>query len=165
MFVLIQLSVKTSRGGAVRFSNTQLDLCVCMLEVHPAKSPIFLLLVTCSIVLIIEWASLNSVVSVSCLYVQLCCCGMLGLVYSIVWYKIYNFKLTGHSLVACWYMYFLLKKVKFVSGSSKIQTLSFDSSSIKTEIYNDGKTLRLLKYLFFIYERAGILLTSRYITQ
>ena len=71
-----------------------------MLEVHPAKSPIYLLFVTCSTALIIE-ATLNSVASVSCLYVQLCCCGMLGLVYSIVWYKIYNFKLTGHSLVAC----------------------------------------------------------------
>ena len=34
-----------------------------------------------------------------------------------------------------------------VSGSSKIQTLSFDSSSIKTEIYSDGNTCRLLKLL------------------
>ena len=38
-----------------------------------------------------------------------------------------------------------------VSGSSKIQTLSFDSSSIKTEIYSNGKNLRLLKLVFFIY--------------
>ena len=37
-----------------------------------------------------------------------------------------------------------------VNGSSKIQTLSFDSSSIETEIYSDGNTHRLLKLLFFI---------------
>ena len=36
------------------------------------------------------------------------------------------------------------------NGSSKIQTLSFDSSSIETEIYSDGNTHRLLKLLFFI---------------
>ena len=52
-----------------------------------------------------------------------------------------------------------------MSGSSKIQTLSFDSSSIKTEIYSDGKTLRLLKFVFFTYKCAGILQTSVYITQ
>ena len=34
--------------------------------------------------------------------------------------------------------------ISYVSGSSKIQTLSFDSSSIKTEIYSDGNTHRLL---------------------
>ena len=43
--------------------------------------------------------------------------------------------------------------------------MSFDSSSIKTEIYSDGKTLRLLKFVFFIYKCAGIKLTSAYITQ
>ena len=43
-----------------------------------------------------------------------------------------------------------------MSGSIKIQTLSFDSSSIKTEIYSDENALRLLKFLFFIYECAGI---------
>ena len=53
----------------------------------------------------------------------------------------------------------------YVSGSSKIQTLSFDSSSIKTEIYSNGKNLRLLKFVFFIYKHAGIKLTSAYITQ
>ena len=36
---------------------------------------------------------------------------------------------------------------KYVSGSSKIQTLSFDLSSIKTEIYSNGKNLRLLKFV------------------
>ena len=56
-------------------------------------------------------------------------------------------------------------KFIFVSGSSKIQTLSFDSSSIKTEIYSNGKNLRLLKFVFFIYKHAGIKLTSAYITQ
>ena len=53
----------------------------------------------------------------------------------------------------------------YVSGSSKIQTLSFDLSSIKTEIYSNGKNLRLLKFVFFIYKHAGIKLTSAYITQ
>ena len=43
--------------------------------------------------------------------------------------------------------------------------MSFDSSYIKTEIYSNGKTLRLLKFLFFIYKCAGIKLTSIYITQ
>ena len=56
-------------------------------------------------------------------------------------------------------------KFIFVSGSIKIQTLSFDSSSIKTEIYSNGKNLRLLKFVFFIYKHAGIKLTSAYITQ
>ena len=40
-----------------------------------------------------------------------------------------------------------------------------DSSSIKIEVYNNGKTHRLLKLLFFTYKCAGILLTSIYITQ
>ena len=40
-------------------------------------------------------------------------------------------------------------KTVYVSGSSKIQALSFDSSSIKTEIYSDGKTLRFIKVSFF----------------
>ena len=43
-----------------------------------------------------------------------------------------------------------------MSDSSKIQTLSYDSSSIKTEIYSDGKALRLLKFVFFIHECAGV---------
>ena len=38
----------------------------------------------------------------------------------------------------------------YVSSSSKIQTLSHDSN--KTEIYSDGKTLSLLKLVFFIYK-------------
>ena len=46
-----------------------------------------------------------------------------------------------------------------------VQALSYDSSSIKTEVYNNGKTHRLVKLLFFIYECAVILLTSVYITQ
>ena len=37
--------------------------------------------------------------------------------------------------------------------------------TIKTEIYSDGKILRLLKLVFFIYKCAGILQTSIYITQ
>ena len=53
----------------------------------------------------------------------------------------------------------------YVSGSSKIQTLSHDSSSIEIEVYNNGKTHRLLKLLFFVYKCTGILLTSIYITQ
>ena len=44
------------------------------------------------------------------------------------------------------------------------KTLSFESSSIKTEIYSNGKNLRLLKFVF-IYKHAGIKLTSAYITQ
>ena len=51
----------------------------------------------------------------------------------------------------------------YVSGSSKIQTLSHDSSSIEIEVYN-GKT-HDYKVAFFIYECAGILLTSIYVTQ
>ena len=41
---------------------------------------------------------------------------------------------------------------RYVSGSSKIQTMSFDSSSIN---YSDGNTHRLLKLLFFNLECAG----------
>ena len=48
--------------------------------------------------------------------------------------------------------------------SSKIQTLSHDSSSIEFE-YSDGKSLGLLKLVFFTYKGAGILQTSIYITQ
>ena len=55
--------------------------------------------------------------------------------------------------------------ILYVGGSSKIQTLSHDSISIEIEVYNNGKIYRLLKLLFFIYECAGILLTSIYITQ
>ena len=43
-----------------------------------------------------------------------------------------------------------------------VQALSYDSSSVKTEVYNNGKTHRLVKLLFFIYECAVILLTSVY---
>ena len=43
--------------------------------------------------------------------------------------------------------------------------MSHDSSCIEIEVYNNGKTHRLLKSVFFIYECAGILLTSLYITQ
>ena len=41
--------------------------------------------------------------------------------------------------------------------------MSHDSSSIEIEVYNNGKTLRLLKSVFFTYKGAGILLTSIYI--
>jgi len=34
--------------------------------------------------------------------------------------------------------------------------MSHDLSSIEIEVYNNGKTHRLLKLLFFIYECAGI---------
>ena len=40
-----------------------------------------------------------------------------------------------------------------------------DPGSIEIEVYNNGKTLRLLKLVFFTYECAGILLTSIYITK
>jgi len=43
--------------------------------------------------------------------------------------------------------------------------MSFDSSSIKTEIYSNGKARRLLKFLFFTYKCAGIKLASACITQ
>jgi len=43
--------------------------------------------------------------------------------------------------------------------------MSHDSSCIEIEVYNNGKTHRLVKLLFFIYKCAGILLTSIYITQ
>ena len=50
------------------------------------------------------------------------------------------------------------RELVYVSGSSRIQTLrmSHDSGSIKTEVYNNGKTLKLLKYIFFIYKCVGI---------
>ena len=75
--------------------------------------------------------------------------------------------------VVCFYMYFIymyilafhITIVTYVGGSSKIQTLSHDSSSIEIEVYNNGKTHRLLKLLFFVYKCTGILLTSIYITQ
>ena len=35
--------------------------------------------------------------------------------------------------------------------------MSHDSSSIKIEVYSNGKTHRLLKLLFFIYKYAGSL--------
>ena len=51
----------------------------------------------------------------------------------------------------------------FVGGSSKIQTLCpHDSSSIEIEVYSNGKTVRLLKSVFFIYKGAGILQTCIY---
>ena len=43
--------------------------------------------------------------------------------------------------------------------------MSHDSSPIVIEVYNNGKTHRLLKLVFFIYKCAGIQLTSAYITQ
>ena len=43
--------------------------------------------------------------------------------------------------------------------------MSHDSSFTKIVVYSNGKTHRLLKSVFFIYECAGILLTSVYITQ
>ena len=36
--------------------------------------------------------------------------------------------------------------------------MSLDSSSIEIEVYNNGKTLRLLKLVFFTYKGASILL-------
>ena len=58
-----------------------------------------------------------------------------------------------------------INQYNYVSGSSKIQTLSHDSSSIETEVYSDGKSVRLLKLVFFIYKGAGIIQTSTYIIQ
>ena len=43
--------------------------------------------------------------------------------------------------------------------------MSHDSSFFEIEVYNNGKTHRLLKLVYFIYECAGILQTSIYITQ
>ena len=43
--------------------------------------------------------------------------------------------------------------------------MSLDSSSIEIEVYNNGKTHRLLKLLLFVYECASILLTSIHINQ
>ena len=45
--------------------------------------------------------------------------------------------------------------------------MSHDSltSSTKIAVYSNGKTRRLLKSVFFIYECVGILLTGVYITQ
>ena len=47
----------------------------------------------------------------------------------------------------------------------KFKPFAHDSSFIEIEVHNSGKTHSLLKLLFFIYERAGILLTSIHITQ
>ena len=58
-----------------------------------------------------------------------------------------------------------VKRSAIMGGSSKIQTLSHDSNSIEIEGYSDGKSLRLLKLVFFTYKSAGILQTSIYITQ
>ena len=52
----------------------------------------------------------------------------------------------------------------YVGGSSKIQTLSHDSSSIEIEVYNNGTTHRLLKLLpmcryitnYYIYYPEGV---------
>ena len=46
----------------------------------------------------------------------------------------------------------------YVSGSSKIQTLSYGSSSIEIEVYSDGQTLKLV---FFTYKGAGIYITQQ----
>ena len=45
--------------------------------------------------------------------------------------------------------------------------MSHDSRSIEIEVYNNGKTFRLLELVFFTYKGAGILQTSTciYITQ
>ena len=55
----------------------------------------------------------------------------------------------------------------YVGGSSKIQTLCrVTQVLLKIEVTPcNGKTHRLLKFLFSIYECAGILQTSIYITQ
>ena len=53
-----------------------------------------------------------------------------------------------------------LQNKKYVSGSSKIQTLSYDSSSIKLRF---TVVERLSGYLFFIYKCAGIQLNITYI--
>ena len=42
----------------------------------------------------------------------------------------------------------------------KYHIMSHDSSSIEIEVYSNGKTLRLLKLIFFTYKGAGILQTS-----
>ena len=52
----------------------------------------------------------------------------------------------------------IIYNIIYVGGSSKIQTLSHDSTSIEIEVYNNGKTHRLLKLVFFIYKCVGILL-------
>ena len=53
-----------------------------------------------------------------------------------------------------------------MGGSSKISNfMSHDSSSIEIEVYSDGKSLRLLKLVFFTYKGAGILQTSIHNTQ
>ena len=62
-----------------------------------------------------------------------------------------------HSLVNV-FTYF----TAYVDGSSK---MSHDLSSIKLEVYSNGKISRLLKLVFFIHKCAGILLTSIYMTQ
>jgi len=43
--------------------------------------------------------------------------------------------------------------------------MSHNSSFIEIEVYNNGKTHRLLKLIYFTYKGAGILQTSIYITQ
>ena len=43
--------------------------------------------------------------------------------------------------------------------------MSHDSSSIEIEVHSNGKSLRLLKLLFFIYKGAGILQTSILVSQ
>ena len=53
----------------------------------------------------------------------------------------------------------------YVSGSSKIQTLCPMTQVVLKLRFSVGETLRLLKFLFFTYELAGIYLTSTYIPQ
>ena len=60
-----------------------------------------------------------------------------------------------HSLVNV-FTYF----TAYVGGSSK---MSHDLSSVKLEVYSNGKICRLLKLVFFIQKCAGILLTGIYI--
>ena len=47
----------------------------------------------------------------------------------------------------------------------KSNFMSHDSSSIEIEVHSNGKSLRLLKLLFFIYKGAGILQTSILVSQ
>ena len=73
--------------------------------------------------------------------------------------------MAGLSAVTMQNTYRLSSQPAYVGGSSKLQTLSADSTSIEIEGYSDGKSLRLLKLVFFTYKGAGILQTSVDITQ
>ena len=60
------------------------------------------------------------------------------------------------NMYACIYMWVVQVKFKLY-----VTWLKF----YKIEVYSDGKTLRLLKLVFFTYKGAGVLQTSLYITQ